>query len=120
MINQTDDHWESKDQTMITDVNKEYKNYDILLFDPHGEYTGCLSTLPNYAPDYKDQGLDFTDTWIRCLIIWDGYQMADLVRDLGNEWADQGDRRVTEAFHFLFGNKLDDLIDFATPDSATI
>lgn len=111
---------------MITYTSQVYKNHEILLFDPHGEYTGCLAMLPNYAEDYKERGVDFSETWVRCQVIWDGYQMTETISHLrvmgveGIQGDDEAERRVTDAFHLMFDDKLDKLIDFATPDSATI
>lgn len=109
---------------MITEHNDELQQYTILLNDPHGEYTGCLKDLPNF-----DEAIGMA-SWVRCNIIWDGYALQTechrarrkTEEGIGDMMAfyNETDRRVNEAFRTMFADTLDDILDFQTPDGATI
>jgi hypothetical protein len=104
---------------MISESNPHTHHHEILLFDPHGEYTGCLNNLPNYDREAHAKGIPFTDTWLRCQMLWDGYSIVQTAQNLGLA-NDVAEDRVNEAFHLIFDDKLDDLIQWATPADAMI
>jgi len=106
---------------MITESNPHTHHYEVLLFDPHQEYTGCIDALPNYDKEATDKGLPFTDTWLRAEILWNGYSISQTVANLRPELGMvDAEIEVIKAFRLLFADKLDDLIDFATPADAVI
>lgn len=81
----------------------------ILLHDHHGEYTGELANLARYE-DGKH---------LRCLVIWDGYNLSSVRTALG---LSDDDSIIDAAFHTIYGDKLDAFLadNYSSPYQATI
>lgn len=86
----------------------------VLLHDIHGEYTASLNAQPIFAPTTEGKS-DLKDT-VRCEVIWDQYELEhtiermELVKGEG-----AAEDHVLAAFHALFGDKLDPLIEHSNP-----
>ena len=102
---------------MLIDDKPDYQGEThgvILLHDIHGEYTASLNAQPVFAPIADDKA-DTKDS-VRCEVIWDQYNLEYTIQQMGlAKDDDEAETHVLAAFHTLFGDKLDDLIEHSNP-----